>query len=37
VLVAIATSGSLTTDGEPSGLVSGIHVLALGFRMPGAS
>ena len=37
VLVALATSGSLTTNGEPSGVVAPGHALALGLRMLEAS
>jgi hypothetical protein len=32
VLVALATSGSMTTDGEPSGTVFAAHVLASSMR-----
>jgi hypothetical protein len=34
VLIALATSGSLTTDGEPSGAVLVVHVLAWSIRAP---
>ena len=37
VLVALATSGSLRTNGEPSGLVAAGRAMALGLRMLEAS
>jgi hypothetical protein len=37
VLVALATSGSLKTNGEPSGVVAAGRALASGLRMLEAS